>query len=183
MNLFARLLEWLKTLFWKQELELSLVGLANSGKTTFVNVCATGEFSVNTIPTVGFQVQRVQRGNVSIKLWDVGGQSRFRSQWERYCRGTNAIVYMVDSAAHDTHADSKEALHSLLSKASLANIPVLVLGNKNDLPNALSATQLVEVLGLDSITDRQVDCYDISCKNMTRIDNVLHWLVKHAVSR
>ena len=23
---------------------------------------------------------------------------RFRSMWERYCRGVNAIVYMVDSA-------------------------------------------------------------------------------------
>ena len=27
------------------------------------------------------------------QLWDLGGQSRFRSMWERYCRGVNAIVY------------------------------------------------------------------------------------------
>jgi hypothetical protein len=24
--------------------------------------------------------------------WDLGGQPRFRSMWERYCRGVNAIV-------------------------------------------------------------------------------------------
>ena len=35
-----RLLDWLKSLFWKEEMELTLVGLQNSGKTTFVNVIA-----------------------------------------------------------------------------------------------------------------------------------------------
>lgn len=35
-----RLLDWIKSLFWKEEMELTLVGLQNSGKTTFVNVIA-----------------------------------------------------------------------------------------------------------------------------------------------
>ena len=34
------MLEWLKSLFYKQEMELTLVGLQNSGKTTLVNVVA-----------------------------------------------------------------------------------------------------------------------------------------------
>lgn len=38
-----RLLDWLKSLFWKEEMELTLVGLQNSGKTTFVNVIAVSE--------------------------------------------------------------------------------------------------------------------------------------------
>jgi len=35
-----RIIEWFKSLFWKEEMELTLVGLQNSGKTTFVNVIA-----------------------------------------------------------------------------------------------------------------------------------------------
>lgn len=35
-----RLLDWLRSLFWKEELELTLVGLQYSGKTTFVSVIA-----------------------------------------------------------------------------------------------------------------------------------------------
>lgn len=27
-----------------------------------------------------------------VTVWDIGGQPRFRSMWERYCRGVNAIV-------------------------------------------------------------------------------------------
>lgn len=40
LALVARLLEWLRSLFWKEEMELTLVGLQYSGKTTFVNVIA-----------------------------------------------------------------------------------------------------------------------------------------------
>ena len=53
------------------------------------------------IPTVGFNMRKITKGNVTIKLWDIGGQPRFRSMWERYCRGVNAIVYMVDAADPD----------------------------------------------------------------------------------
>lgn len=35
-----RILDWFKSLFWKEEMELTLVGLQFSGKTTFVNVIA-----------------------------------------------------------------------------------------------------------------------------------------------
>ncbi|KAG2470788.1 ITPR1 protein, partial [Polypterus senegalus] len=30
--------------------------------------------------------------STSLQIWDIGGQPRFRSMWERYCRGVNAIV-------------------------------------------------------------------------------------------
>ena len=38
MGLLQRFLDWLRALFWKEEMELTLVGLQYSGKTTFVNV-------------------------------------------------------------------------------------------------------------------------------------------------
>lgn len=52
----------------------------------------SGQFSEDMIPTVGFNMRKVTKGNVTIKVWDIGGQPRFRSMWERYCRGVNAIV-------------------------------------------------------------------------------------------
>jgi ADP-ribosylation factor-like protein 8 len=51
-----------------------------------------GEFTEDTIPTVGFNMRKVNKGNVTIKFWDLGGQPRFRGMWERYCRGVSAIV-------------------------------------------------------------------------------------------
>lgn len=30
-----------------------------------------------------------------LQVWDIGGQPRFRSMWERYCRGVNCIVWVL----------------------------------------------------------------------------------------
>ena len=40
------------SLFFKKEMELSLIGLQNAGKTSLVNVIATGGFDEDMIPTV-----------------------------------------------------------------------------------------------------------------------------------
>ena len=175
-------LSWLRNLFFKQEMELTLVGLQNSGKTTLVNVVAPGGFSEDMIPTVGFNLRKVPKGKVTIKLWDLGGQPRFRSMWERYCRGVSAIVYVVDSADAENIAVSKTELHDLISKPALEKIPLLVLGNKNDLPESLGVDELIEKLNLKALVDREVCCYSISAKNSVNIDITIDWLIKHSRS-
>ena len=89
LGFFNRIIDWFKSLFWKEEMELTLVGLQNSGKTTFVNVIAvsvcefylmptntffpylslqSGQFNEDMIPTVGFNMRKVTKGNVTIKV-------------------------------------------------------------------------------------------------------------------
>eukprot|EP00252_Welwitschia_mirabilis_P025909 TRINITY_DN8269_c0_g1_i1.p1 TRINITY_DN8269_c0_g1~~TRINITY_DN8269_c0_g1_i1.p1 ORF type:complete len:185 (+),score=38.52 TRINITY_DN8269_c0_g1_i1:242-796(+) len=183
MGLWENFLNWLRSLFFKQEMELSLIGLQNAGKTSLVNVIATGGYSEDMIPTVGFNMRKVSKGNVTIKLWDLGGQPRFRSMWERYCRGVSAIVYVVDAADKDNIPISKSELHDLLNKPSLHGIPLLVLGNKIDKSEAISKQALTDQMALQSITDREVCCYMVSCKNSTNIDVVIDWLVKHSKTK
>ena len=65
---------------------MTLIGLQNAGKTTFINVLSTGVFKEDMIPTVGFNMRRVKKGNATIKVWDIGGQPRFRNMWEKYCK-------------------------------------------------------------------------------------------------
>ncbi|RXH97462.1 hypothetical protein DVH24_007808 [Malus domestica] len=167
MGLWEAFLNWLRSLFFKQEMELSLIGLQNAGKTSLVNVIATGGYSEDMIPTVGFNMKKVTKGNVTIKLWDLGGQPS----------------YVVDAADYDNLPVSRRELHDLLSKSSLNGIPLLVLGNKIDKKEALSKEDLTEEMDLKSITDREVCCFMISCKNSTNIDTVIDWLVKHSKSK
>jgi len=179
-RLFDSVVNWFRSLFWKQEMELTLVGLQNSGKTTLVNVLASGQFNEDMLPTVGFNMKKITKGNVTIKLWDIGGQPRFRSMWERYCRGVNAILFVVDAADVEKFEEAALQLHELLSKPPLSTIPLLVLGNKNDLPEAIGVDEIVEKLNLKSITEREVCCYSISAKNQVNIDITLEWLIKHS---
>ncbi len=43
LAMINRVLDWFRSLFWKEEMELTLVGLQGSGKTTFVNVIAVSQ--------------------------------------------------------------------------------------------------------------------------------------------
>jgi len=177
--LLKSILDWLRGLFFKEEMELTLVGLQNSGKTTLVNVLANGNFTEDMIPTVGFNMRKITKGNVTIKLWDIGGQPRFRSMWERYCRGVNSIVFVVDSADHEKFDAARTELKNLLDKPQLAGIPVLVLGNKNDIQGSATVEEIIEALDLKAIQNREVCCYSISAKNSVNIDITLQWLIKH----
>eukprot|EP00127_Corallochytrium_limacisporum_P004136 Clim_evm81s157 gene=Clim_evmTU81s157 len=177
---FQNLLDWFKSLFFNEEMELTLVGLQNSGKTTFVNVISSGQFIEDMIPTQGFNMRKISKGNVTIKLWDIGGQKRFRSMWERYCRGVNCIVYMVDAADKDKFELSKQELEALLDKPQLAGIPLLLLGNKNDIQGAATVEELTDKFELSKIQGREVCVYSISCKNQQNLDKTLQWLTQHS---
>ncbi len=68
----------------------------------------------------------------------------------------------------------------MLDKPVLDGIPLLVLGNKSDLPEKLSVDELIDALDLKSVSSREVSCYGISAKEETNLDAVLQWLIKRA---
>ncbi|KAI9767427.1 MAG: ADP-ribosylation factor-like protein 8B-A [Geoglossum simile] len=162
------------------EMDITMIGLQNAGKTSLLRVLAGGEFTIDSIPTVGFNMKRVQKGHVTLKCWDLGGQPRFRSMWERYCRGVNAIVFIVDSADRAALPIARDELHALLEKPVLDGIPLLVLGNKSDLEDKLSVDELIEEMDLRAVSHREVSCYGISAKEETNLDAVLQWLIARA---
>jgi ADP-ribosylation factor-like protein 8 len=122
---------------------------------------------------VAFNKKEVKKGHVSIKCWDLGGQPRFRSMWERYCRDVNAIIFVVDAADKEALPVAKEELHMLLEQQSLGGIPLLVLGNKSDLRGKMSVDELIEGLELKKVVDREISCYGVSAKEETNLEAVL----------
>ena len=83
----------------------------------------------------------------------------------------------MDAADQAALPVAMEELHALLEKPVLDGIPLLVLGNKSDLPNKLSVDELIEVLNMKAISHREVSCYGISAKEETNLDAVLEWLI------
>lgn len=75
---------------------------------------------------------------------------------------------------------AKRELHNLMTAPRTELIPLLVLGNKSDLPEHRSVDTLIEMLDLQAITGREVSCYGISAKEETNLDAVLKWLVNKA---
>lgn len=91
--------------------------------------------------------------------------------------GADWFRYIVDAADQEALPVASEELHALLDKPALKGIPLLVLGNKSDLPETLDVDQLIDVLHLKDVTDRETSCYGISAKEETNLDAVLQWLI------
>jgi len=174
---FSAIFQWLSGLFFSKNAEIAVVGLQASGKTSFVNVITSGQWSEDVVPTVAFNFRRVRKGNVTWKIWDVAGQPKFRSMWERYCNGVDAIVFVVDSSDPEKFNTARFELHQLITQQTLTGVPLLVLGNKNDLEGHVPVKELIKSLQLDKIADRPVSCYSCSMKSQHNLDIVMKWLI------
>ena len=87
----------LSKVFGNKEMRILMLGLDAAGKTTILYKLKLGQ-SVNTIPTVGFNVETVTYKNVKFNVWDVGGQDKIRPLWRHYYTGTQGLIFVVDCA-------------------------------------------------------------------------------------
>ena len=175
MSWIKKVFDWVMSFFWKKDLDISVVGLQNAGKTTLMNAIS-GDYDMDTMPTVGFNLRHMQKGKVNLNIWDLGGQKQFRESWEKYCRTSDVIIFVVDSADFANIDLARKEMHDLLACPSLEGIPLLVLGNKNDLEHARTEEQLIEQLQLKKIEKRKIAIYSISAKQRVNIDVAMKWL-------
>eukprot|EP01103_Thecamoeba_quadrilineata_P019480 TRINITY_DN7909_c0_g1_i1.p1 TRINITY_DN7909_c0_g1~~TRINITY_DN7909_c0_g1_i1.p1 ORF type:complete len:180 (-),score=30.76 TRINITY_DN7909_c0_g1_i1:97-636(-) len=133
-----------------KEQRIIMLGLDNAGKTTILYQLKMGEV-VQTTPTIGFNVESVKRKNIEFSVWDVGGQDQIRSLWRHYFLNTKAVIFVIDSADGLRLREAKEELANILASPELAGSILLVLANKQDLPNALSSSEISKGLDLDKI--------------------------------
>merc|ERR1712152_20758 len=92
------LMSMFRGLFGNKEMRILILGLDGAGKTTLLYRLQVGEV-VTTIPTIGFNVEQVTYKNLKFQVWDLGGQTSIRPYWRCYYSNTDAVIYVVDSAA------------------------------------------------------------------------------------
>ena len=157
---------------------LLMLGLDAAGKTTILYKMKLNE-TVNTIPTIGFNVETLQYKNLEFNCWDIGGQFKLRSLWHHYFENAQGLIYVVDSNDGERIDESAESLRSVLDDESMAGVPILVYANKMDMPNAMSVPQISERLGLANLRDRK---WQVQASNAQRGDGLfegMDWLAKN----
>ncbi|KAI5124952.1 hypothetical protein M0805_007379 [Coniferiporia weirii] len=141
------------SLLGKREMRILMVGLDAAGKTTILYKLKLGEI-VTTIPTIGFNVETVEYKNISFTVWDVGGQDKIRPLWRHYFQNTQGIIFVVDSNDRDRVVEAREELQRMLNEDELRDALLLVFANKQDLPNAMNASEITDKLGLHGLKQR-----------------------------
>ena len=157
-NLLSSMSEAFKNLlstFSDRHAKILMLGLDAAGKTTVLYKLKLNE-TVSTIPTIGFNVETVQPvKNVSFTVWDVGGQDKIRPLWRHYFIGCEGLIYVVDSSDRARLGEAKNELDWILDSDEMAGVPLVILANKQDLPQATSPADLSVKLGIDKVRNRK----------------------------
>uniref|UniRef100_H3AW01 ADP ribosylation factor 5 n=1 Tax=Latimeria chalumnae TaxID=7897 RepID=H3AW01_LATCH len=151
LNLYSKVFSGFRLSLW-------LMGLDAAGKTTILYKLKLGEI-VTTIPTIGFNVETVEYKNISFTVWDVGGQDKIRPLWRHYFQNTQVLIFVVDSNDRERIQEAAEELKKMLLEDELQGAVLLVLANKQDLPHAMSTSELTDKLELHTLRNRTVSTH------------------------
>ena len=126
-----------KHYFRKDEYCILILGLDDSGKTTFLEQTkikfSKGESGNQKYPnitfdlpeyrgmqlskittTVGLNIGKIVTQGVKLMFWDLGGQEELQSLWDKYFNDCHGVIFIIDSADPDRLVESKRAFDTVL---------------------------------------------------------------------
>ncbi|CAK5265425.1 unnamed protein product [Mycena citricolor] len=93
-------------------------------------------------PTVGQNTGTITLPSTILQFWDLGGQRGIRNIWHRYYEDCHAVAYVIDAEDRERLGEGWEVFDSVLSAPQILNIPLLLIANKQDSPQALSVEEI-----------------------------------------
>ena len=121
--------------------KITLFGAASTGKTSLLLRYIKDYFSDSLKKTIGsnFLIKDVKIEDINIRLllWDIGGQAQFHKLRQIYFKGSNGAIGVF--ALDDPQSLLKiPGWISSIKKSVKQQIPMILLGNKNDLKREVS---------------------------------------------
>jgi small GTP-binding protein len=156
--------------------KVCIVGDSEVGKTTLINQYLKRRFVPDAQRTIGsnFFVKYVKIPNVknvlTLQVWDLAGQPRFR--WVRYAfyKGAKGIVYTYDLTRRETFDSLLTWKEEVESKIGVQ--PNVLVGNKLDLIN--HETRIIRLEDTNNLKQALTarEYFETSAKLGTKVEDV-----------
>ena len=97
-------------------------------------------------------------------------------------QGSTGIIFVVDATNNDRFTEARQELWKhILNTYHINHIPILVLVNKQDLPNARSTGEVARALELHKITNRPFAILPTSAVSGFNLNHALDWLSQRII--
>mmetsp|Transcript_35783 Transcript_35783/g.41739 ORF Transcript_35783/g.41739 Transcript_35783/m.41739 type:complete len:177 (+) Transcript_35783:55-585(+) len=136
---------------FNKKAQVVMVGLDVAGKTSIMYKFRLNEIA-STIPATGSHVEPMEYKNLKLTaVWDINDQDRLRPLWRHYYENTNGIIFVVDSCDKLRMKTARDEIEKMMAEPSLRDAKLCVYANKQDMPNALGASELIDALALRNL--------------------------------
>ena len=161
---------------WDLDGKILVLGLDNSGKTTFLNLLKTNKLK-QLIPTSHPNMEKLKIGKINFTIFDLGGHNSVRRLWTDYFIDIDSIIFMIDAFDKERISEASQELNKLLCNKYLDTIPILIYGNKIDNPSAFSKEQMIYHLNIsDEINQDRINLVMCSIVKKFGISEGFQWI-------
>jgi len=155
-------------------------GLSNAGKTTILNIFTKGDV-FKTAPTLGISLSTIKVKDMNFRIFDLGGQERFRNEITPLLPFADAIVFVIDGADMKRFKEVQKEFHRILQNSKKKLTPICVLRHKSDLKKVIKTNALISKLGLKKILNQHWTVISSSAVTLEGLKELYNWILEETI--
>ena len=157
-------------------LPLMLLGDGQVGKTSLILQLTGSEFNDSQLTTVGKEsyIHQVNLHGyeLKMKIWDTAGQERFKSMSVQVIKNSDAVILVYAINDINSFKALDQWLNKLNETTDLNKKPIIIVGNKADLPEDQRVVTYEE--GKNYASSKGYRFYETSAKTKQNIEDAFN---------
>ena len=164
--------------------QLLIIGDSMVGKTSILSKYSSKTFNENYLATVGLDFftkdEMIDNKMIRIKIWDTAGQERYKALTRCFFQKAQGVIIVFDVTNQKTFSDLQYWIESMNSHLydDIDLIPVIIIGNKIDLPKRIVTKEIAEKYA----KDKNFNYYETSAKTGDGIEIAIKELARRVIN-
>ncbi|MHA1910612.1 MAG: ADP-ribosylation factor-like protein [Candidatus Kariarchaeaceae archaeon] len=169
----------------KKTIPISIVGLSQSGKTSFTNRIVHNKFVEKTAVTTGIDIDYFSHNGLRFELFDMGGQLAFRNAfWQKRISTSQGVIFIIDGSDPNKFNEVQEWFDKVVEWAEELTTFMIVL-NKSDLTEFISLVDMINKINFTNIITKSQSfrMFEVSCLTGENISSSLNWFTNQIMEQ
>jgi len=116
--------------------KIFLFGIDRAGKTAMAETLKKGTTSLDTKPTLAFNIGSWVTDELTFQIWDAPGQAPFRKLWKNGFNKAKLLLFLLDTSEKSRFEEANKDFKAVINDLETRGMPLIFCFNKMDLADA-----------------------------------------------